>query len=133
VNIHDSAETRSALFTALERTPAITNRIYAPGTPTPTAGETQWIAISPDGKTLAIGGKGPVIEFFDAVRYAYVGSLDVRSGTERATFSPDSQNLVVATSSGEIVSVDVATRTERSEVPAEGSVDALAFSPDGPA
>lgn len=131
VSIHDSAETRSALFTALERTPAITGRIYAPGAPTPTAGETQWIAISPDGKTLAIGGKGPVIEFFDAVRYAYVGSLDVRSGTERATFSPDSQNLVVATSSGEIVSVDVATRTERSEVPAEGSVDALAFSPDG--
>ena len=78
MNIHDSAETRSALFTALERTPAITNRIYAPAAPTPTAGETQWIATSPDGKTLAIGGKGPVIEFFDAVRYAYVGSLDVK-------------------------------------------------------
>jgi WD40 repeat protein/DNA-binding SARP family transcriptional activator len=131
VKIHDSAETRSALFTALERTPAITNRIYAPGTPSPTAGGTQWIAISPDGKTLAIGGKGPVIEFFDAVRYAYVGSFDVRSGTERATFSPDSQTLLVATSNDEIVSVDVATRTERGQVPAEGSVDVIAFSPDG--
>jgi WD40 repeat protein len=131
VKIHDSAETRSALFTALERTPAITNRIYAPGTPSPTAGGTQWIAISPDGKTLAIGGKGPAIEFFDAVRYAYVGSLEVRSGTERATFSPDGQTLVVATSNDEIVSVDVATRTERGHVPAGGSVDVIAFSPDG--
>ncbi len=33
MNIDDSPETRSALFAALERTPAITNRIYAPGRP----------------------------------------------------------------------------------------------------
>jgi WD40 repeat protein/DNA-binding SARP family transcriptional activator len=131
VNIHDSAETRSALFTALERTPAITNKIYAPGGPSPTAGETQWIAISPDGKTLAIGGKGPVIDFFDAGQYTFIGGLQVGSGTERATFSPDSQTLVAVTSSGEIVSVDVATRTQRGQVPAEGSVDVIAFSPDG--
>jgi WD40 repeat protein/DNA-binding SARP family transcriptional activator len=131
VNIHASAETRSALFTALERTPAITNRIYAPGGPSPTAGETQWIAISPDGKTLAIGGKGPVIDFFDAAQYTFIGGFQVGSATERATFSPDSQTLVVATSSGEIESVDVATRTERGQVLTEGSVDVIAFSPDG--
>jgi len=131
VNIHDSAETRSALFTALERTPAITNRIYAPGGPSPTAGETQWIAISPDGKTLATGGKGPVIAFFDAARYSFIGGFQVGSGTERATFSPDGRSLVAVTSNNEIVSVDVATRTKRGQAPAEGSVDVIAFSPDG--
>ncbi|TMK33541.1 MAG: hypothetical protein E6G58_13330 [Actinobacteria bacterium] len=131
VNIHDSAETRSALFTALERTPAITNRIYAPGGPSPTAGETQWIAISPDGKTLATGGKGPVIDFFDAARYSFIGGFQVGSGTERATFSPDGRSLVAVTSNNEIVSVDVATRTKRGQAPAEGSVDVIAFSPDG--
>src|SRR5512132_3809241 len=131
VNIHDSAETRSALFTALERTPAITNRMYAPGGPSPTAGETQWIAISPDGMTLAIGGAGPAIQFFDAVQRTFIASLEVGTGTERATFSPDSQTLVVATSSGVVESVDVATRTERGQVQAEGSVDVIAFSPDG--
>jgi WD40 repeat protein len=131
VNIHDSAETRSALFTALERTPAITNRMYAPGGPSPTAGETQWIAISPDGMTLAIGGAGPAIQFFDAVQRTFIGSLEVGTGTERATFSPDGQTLVVATSSGVVESVDVATRTARGQVPSEGSVDVIAFSPDG--
>ena len=113
VSIQDSAETRSALFTALERTPAITNRMYAPGGPSPTAGETQWITISPDGKTLAIGGAGPAIQFFDTVQRAFIGSLEVGTGTERATFSPDGQTLVVATSSDVVESVDVATRTDR--------------------
>jgi WD40 repeat protein/DNA-binding SARP family transcriptional activator len=131
VNIHDSAETRSALFTALERTPAITNRMYTPGGPSPTAGETQWIAMSPDGMTLAIGGAGPAIQFFDAVQRTFIDSLELGTGTERATFSPDSQTLVVATSSGVVESVDVATRTERGQVPAEGYVDVIAFSPDG--
>jgi WD40 repeat protein len=131
VSIQDSAETRSALFTALERTPAITNRMYAPGGPSPTAGETQWITISPDGKTLAIGGAGPAIQFFDTVQRAFIGSLEVGTGTERATFSPDGQTLVVATSSDVVESVDVATRTDRGQVPSEGSVDVIAFSPDG--
>ena len=131
VNIHDSAETRSALFTALERTPAITNRIYAPGAPSPKAGETQWIAISPDGKTLAIGGKGPEIDFFDAAQHTFIGGFQVGSGTERATFSRDGRSLVAVTSNNEIVSVDVATRTKRGQAPAEGSVDVIAFSPDG--
>src|SRR5262249_47959371 len=68
VHIDDSPETRSALFAALERTPAITGRIYAPGGPSPVGDETQWIAIAPDGRTLAIGDAGPAVEFFDTVR-----------------------------------------------------------------
>ncbi len=43
VNIDDSVETRSALFAALERAPAITNRIYAPAGPSAVGNETQWI------------------------------------------------------------------------------------------
>ncbi|HEX3300521.1 MAG TPA: BTAD domain-containing putative transcriptional regulator, partial [Actinomycetota bacterium] len=131
VNIDDSAQTRSALFTALERTPAITGRMYAPGSPSPAAAATTWIAMSPDGKTLAIGGAGSAIQFFDAIQRAYIGAFDVGSGTDRGTFSPDSQALVIATSSGAIESVDVATRTERSHAAADGSLDAIAFSPDG--
>jgi WD40 repeat protein/DNA-binding SARP family transcriptional activator/energy-coupling factor transporter ATP-binding protein EcfA2 len=130
VDIHDSAETRSALFTALERTPAITDRMYAPGAPSPTAGTTKWIALSPDGETLAIGGAGPAIQFFDAVQLAFIGGVEVGSGTEHATFSPDSKTLVVATAGGEIESVDVATRTERGHIRTEGAVEVIAFSPD---
>jgi hypothetical protein len=60
VNISGSPETRSALFAALERTPAITGRIYSPGGPSPAGGEQQWVAISPDGSTprSATPGRG---------------------------------------------------------------------------
>lgn len=131
VNIHDSPETRSALFAALERTPAITDRIYAPGGPSPVGDEKQWIAISLDGSTLAIGDAGPTVEFFDAAREVPVGTVGVGSGTERAAFSPDGKTLAVVTSTGDIAAVDVATRTVRDRVPAEASVDAIAFDPGG--
>jgi WD40 repeat protein/DNA-binding SARP family transcriptional activator len=131
VNINASPETRSALFAALERTPAITGRIYAPGGAAPVGDETQWIAISPDGSRLAIGDAGPTVEFVDAVRQVPIGAADVGSGTERAAFSPDGKTLAVVTSTGSIVPVDVATRTVRDRVRAEGSVDAIAFDPGG--
>jgi WD40 repeat protein/energy-coupling factor transporter ATP-binding protein EcfA2 len=131
VHIDDSAETRSALFAALERTPAITGRIYAPGGPSPAGDETQWIAIARDRGTLAIGDAGPTVEFFDAVRRVPIGAADVGSGTGRAAFSPDGKTLAVVTSTGGLVAVDVATRTVRDRVRAEGSVDAIAFDPRG--
>jgi WD40 repeat protein/DNA-binding SARP family transcriptional activator len=131
VNISDSPVTRSALFAALERTPAIINRIYPPGGPSPSGGERQWIAISPDGRTLAIGDAGSTVEFFDAVQHVPTGAVDVRSGTERAVFSPDGKTLAVVTSAGDLVPIDVAARTVRDPVPAESSVDAIAFDPNG--
>jgi WD40 repeat protein/DNA-binding SARP family transcriptional activator len=131
VNIDDSAETRSALFSALERAPAITKRIYAPGGPSPVGDETQWIAMSPDGATLAIGDAGSLVEFFDASTYGAIGSIDVGGGTERATFSPDGRSLAIVTSKDQIVSVNVLTRNERARVSADGSIDAIAFRPDG--
>ena len=131
VNINDAPETRSALFAALERTPAIIDRIYAPGGPSPVGGETQWIAIPPDGSTLAIGDAGPMVEFFDAAQEVPIGAVDVGPGTERAVFSADGTTLAVVTSAGDLVPVDVATRTVRDRVRAEASVDAIAFDPGG--
>ena len=130
VDIDDSPETRSALFSALERGPAITNRIYATGGASPAGDETQWIAISADGRTLAIGDASPSVEFFDAARRVPLGAIDIGSGTERGAYSPDGRTLVMATTSDEIVSVDVATRTEVGRARTEGHVDAIAFAPD---
>lgn len=129
VNINDSPETRSALFAALERTPAITDRIYAPGGAPPVGDETQWIAISPDGGMLAIGDAGPTVEFFDSGHRVLMGAVDVGSGTEHAAFSPDGKTLAVVTSQGDLVAVDVATRTVRARVRAGDSFDAIAFDP----
>ncbi|HET9723036.1 MAG TPA: BTAD domain-containing putative transcriptional regulator, partial [Actinomycetota bacterium] len=131
VHIDDSPETRSALFAALERAPAITDRLYAAGGPSPAGGEMQWIEIAPDHRTLAIGDAGPTVEFFDAVRRRPIDAVDVGSGTERAAFSPDGKTLAVVTSTGGLVAVDVATRAVRDRVRAEASVDAIAFDPRG--
>jgi WD40 repeat protein/DNA-binding SARP family transcriptional activator len=131
VNISDSPETRSALFAALQRTPAIIDRIYAPSGPSAAGGERQWIVTPPDGSTLGIGDAGPTVELFDAARKVPLGAVDVGSGTERAAFSSDGKTLGVVTSTGEIVAVDVVTRTVRSRVPAEASIDAIAFDPGG--
>jgi WD40 repeat protein/DNA-binding SARP family transcriptional activator len=131
VNLDDSPETRSALFAALERAPAITDRIYSMGGASPAGDETQWIAITPDGRTLAIGDASPTVEFFDAVQRVPIGAVDIGTGTERAAFSPDGRTLAIATSNDEIVSVDVAARTERGHVRTKGPVDAIAFAPDG--
>ncbi len=131
MNLDDSPETRSALFAALERGPAITDRIYSTAGASPAGDETQWIAISPDGRTIAIGDATPTIEFFDAVQRAPLGAVDIGSGTGRGTFSPDGRTLVATTANDTIVSVDVATRTEHAHVPTKGDVDAIAFAPDG--
>ena len=129
VNIDDSPETRSALFAALQRTPAIRDRIYPPGGTSAAGGERQWIAISSDGSTIAIGDAGPSVEVIDAVNRVPIGAVDVGSGTEHAAFSPDGKTLAVVTSTGDLVSIDVSTRSERGRVSAEGLVDAIAFDP----
>lgn len=131
VNIDDSPETRSALFAALQRTPAIRDRIYPPGGTSAAGGERQWIAISSDGSTIAIGDAGPSVEVIDAVNRVPIGAVDVGSGTEHAAFSPDGKTLAVVTSTGDLVSIDVSTRSERGRVSAEGLVDAIAFDPRG--
>src|SRR5262249_23506030 len=110
VNINDWRETGRGLFAALERTPAITGRIYAHG-PSAAGDETQWIAISPDGGTLAIGDAGPTVEFFDAVRRVPIGAADVGAGTERAAVSPDGKTLALVTSTRGPVAVHLATPT----------------------
>jgi hypothetical protein len=77
----------------------------------------------------AVGDAGPRVEFFDPARQVPIGAVDVGSGTERAAFSPDGKTLAVVNSDGDIVPVDVATRTVRDRVRAEGSDDAIAFDP----
>jgi WD40 repeat protein/DNA-binding SARP family transcriptional activator len=131
VNLDDSAETRSALFAALERSPAITDRIYGPSGASPAGDETQWIAMSPDGRTLAIGDASPTVEFFDAVRRVPLGAVSVGTGTDRAAFSPDGGTLVISTPKDELVSIDVDSRTERGHLRTKGPVDAMAFGPNG--
>ena len=130
VSLSDTAETRGALFAAIERGPAIVGRSYAPGGPSPEGDETQWIALSPDGATLAIGDAGPTVQLFDAVTREPGATIDVGSGTERATFAPDGR-LVVVTSEPQLVAIDVTRASVTSRVTTDGDVGSIAFASDG--
>jgi WD40 repeat protein len=130
VNIDDSAETRSALFSALERAPAISARIASPTGPSTVGDETQWIAMAPGTQTIAIGDASDTVEVFDAVQRASIGTVDVGAGTQRGAFSPDGKTLTVVTSHGNLVNIDVATQAVDAHV-AAGFVDAMAYAPDG--
>ena len=129
VNIDDSAETRSALFSALERAPGITARITSPTGPSTGGDETQWIAMAPGTATIAIGDAGDTVELFDAVQRTSIGTVDVGAGTQRGAFSPDGKTLTVV-SRGDLVNIDVATQAVDTHV-AAGFVDAMAYAPDG--
>ena len=130
VNIDDSAETRSALFSALERAPEITARIASPTGPSTGGDETQWIAMAPGTQTIAIGDASNTVELFDAVNRASIGTVDIGAGTQGGAFSPDGKTLTVVTSHGDLVNIDVATRAVVAHV-AAGFVDAVAYAPDG--
>jgi WD40 repeat protein len=138
VHIYDAPETRSALFSTLIRAPAIFGRMYAPGGPSPFGDQDQWIEISPDGDTIAIGDSGPSVAFFDADQRVMLGAFPIESGTTRATFSPDGETLAIVTLEiltpandtipSEIVAVDVPSLTERARAESRGlSVDAIEY------
>ena len=132
VNLYDAPETRSALLANLQRTPAVVARMYAPGGPSPFGDQSQWIEVSLDGGTVAIGDSGRVIEFFDMVRRSPIGAFTADAGTRRGTFSPDGETLAIVTTDDAIVLADAETRTERARASSEGShVDAIGYTSDG--
>ena len=137
VHIYDSPETRSALFSTLIRTPAIVGRMYASGGPSPFGDQEQWIEISPDGDTIAIGDSGPSVAFFDADERTMLGAIPIESGTTRATFSPDGETLTMVTPandtlSSEIVAVDIPSLTERARAESRGlAIDAIEYMDGG--
>ena len=64
VNLDDSAQTRSALLTALQRDPAAVAVMHADGA---VPGDlTEWLRLSPDGRTIATGGARTTVDLFDA-------------------------------------------------------------------
>jgi DNA-binding SARP family transcriptional activator/WD40 repeat protein len=126
VDLDDTAETRSALLAALQRDPAAIASMDASGSP---PGDlTQWLRLSPDGHTIATGGARGTVDFFDAVTYQSLGSVDLGDGTTTGDFSPDGRTLAVAGVDHRIWAIDVSTRTPRS-IKTGRTVDALLFAP----
>jgi WD40 repeat protein len=121
VAIDDSPQTRGYLLAALLRSPRAIGIMHGDGD------VLRDIAVSPDGKTLAVAG-GHEVLFFDARTYAQIGDpLVTQSGSPSLAYSPDGRTLAVA-DQDILRLVDARTRAQLAEGAGGGQ---MAFTQDG--
>jgi WD40 repeat protein/tRNA A-37 threonylcarbamoyl transferase component Bud32 len=130
VALADSPQTRGYLLAALRRSPAAIGIMHGHGD------VLRGIAISPDGKTLAVVGDSPGVRFFDARTYEQIGGpLPVNEGEslvegESLAYSPDGRTLAVG--GDHIVNlIDTRTRAQLAKTTVVGVATRVAFTNDG--
>jgi DNA-binding SARP family transcriptional activator/WD40 repeat protein len=129
VALDDSAQTRSALLTALQRDPAAVAVMHANGS---TPGDlTEWLQLSPDGHIIAAGGARATVDFFDVDLYQPLGKVDVGAETTTGNFSADGKTLVVTTVDRQIEAIDVSERKVRARTTSKREIDAAVFALEG--
>jgi WD40 repeat protein/class 3 adenylate cyclase len=140
VQLADLPETRGDLLTVLQRTPDLFRLIE------PTRSGTSSLAVSPDGRLLAMGDSAGAVHFHDLRRWKPSGEtvrLEGSVSEHALTFSPDGGSLAAATATvgdkANLYLVDVSSRTARRigswpSIPATAGplrFTRTAFSPDG--
>jgi WD40 repeat protein/class 3 adenylate cyclase len=124
VAIDDTPQTRGYLLAALRRSPAAIGIMHGDG------GVLRAIAISPDGKTLAVGGPS-VLFFFDAGTYEQIGGpLPVTDELESLAYSPDGRTLAIG-GDHSVRLIDARTREQLAETAVGGVAMRMAFTNDG--
>jgi serine/threonine protein kinase/WD40 repeat protein len=125
VAIDDSPQTRSYLLEDLLRSPKADGIMH---------GRTEFlraIAVSRDGRTLAVGSVGDGLLFFDTRTYARVDRASPVTGwVESLAYSADGDTLAVG-GDGSIRLLDARTYTQRAETLVDGTVTRLIFTRDG--
>src|ERR671918_2758739 len=126
VEIDDSPQSRGYLLATLRSRPAAVGIMHGGGD------VLRGIAVSPDGKTLAVeAGVGGIL-FFDARTYAQIGDpLPLKdSGLGSLAYSPDGRTLAVG---GDHVLrlIDARTRKQLAEAAVDGAAQRTVFTNDG--
>jgi WD40 repeat protein/tRNA A-37 threonylcarbamoyl transferase component Bud32 len=133
VAIDDSPQTRGYLLAALRRSPAAIGIMHGRGD------VLRGIAISPDGKTLAVGGGDNGVLFFDARTYEQIGVLLSIPGENAAgeslageslAYSPDGRTLAVG-GDHTVRLIDARTHKQLAETAVDGVAARLVFTKDG--
>jgi WD40 repeat protein/energy-coupling factor transporter ATP-binding protein EcfA2 len=101
------------------------------------AGSVADVALSPDGRRLAVGTlpeQGPIqVQVWDVATRKQLGAFEVQ-GQAKPQFSPDGQTIAANAGQGQVVLWDVDRRARRGkpmEADTLGDDAAVAFSPDG--
>jgi WD40 repeat protein/tRNA A-37 threonylcarbamoyl transferase component Bud32 len=123
VAIEDSPQTRGYLLAALRRSPAAIRIMHGHG------GVLRAIAVSPDGKTLAVSGGGGIL-FFDAGTHEQVGKVRVANLGESLAYSADGRTLAAG---GDffVHLIDARTGEQLAESSVAGIATRIAFTNDG--
>src|SRR3954470_5030285 len=101
--------------------------------PSAAGGPADAVAFSPDGRTLAIGGKDGRVTVWDLPRARRLGTLDSAAGPVRAmAFTPHGHRLAVGNNSGTVTFWDSGRHTRLTTLRAQrGAIRGLAINAEG--
>jgi WD40 repeat protein len=124
VAVDDSPQTRGYLLATLRSRPAAIGIMHGHGD------VLRGIAVSPDGKTLAVLSGGGRVLFFDARTYVRIGDPLPGTGFESLAYSPDGRTLAIG---GDYLVrlIDARTRKQLANTVVGGTPTRMAFTKDG--
>ena len=124
VVIDDSPQTRSYLFAALRRSPSANAIMRGNGS------IRRAVAISPDGRRLAVAGEGSGPVFYDARTYEQIGDPLAHFEAESLAYSPGGETLALG-GDQYVRLIDAGTGKQVAEAALGGVAGRLAFTKDG--
>ena len=91
--LEDSVETRSNLLSTLLRSPAVLGVLNV-------GGDLSASALSPDGRTLAVGKRDGTVQLFDTETRELIGAHEAPGDVWSVAFDPRGDSLAIAASEG---------------------------------